>query len=181
LLRVATVFGLLLLGPVLRAALDPTTGPAVANGNVADAPPPVVASPNTDTTTKSWPDRDQLVRENGWPPSSSGTGWMWRYLLSLLVVGGLMAAAFVGLRRMRGMLGGSTVDGQLRVLCRVGLDRQNSVFLLKTPNEVLTVTSGPNGVRVLARAGADATEEAAPPAATFQDILHANVQEERSE
>jgi flagellar biogenesis protein FliO len=90
---------------------------------------------------------------------------MWRYLLSLVAVGGLMAGAFFGLRRMRTMLGGSPTPGGLRLVARLSLDRHNTVYLLRTAGETLVLAGGVRGVRVISRqANAPEQDQEAPPA-----------------
>jgi flagellar biogenesis protein FliO len=183
--RVAVLLGLALITSVLGTTTDPKAAPE------SDGPdsigttgvPTTVAPPDTPSQIASWPDRERLARDSSWPPSTSGSAWMWRYLLSLIVVGGLMLGAFLALRRMRGMLGNNTSANQLRILGRLGLDRQNTVFLLKANDEVLTIASGPHGVRVLARKAADETaDDRMEDARTgFGSILQDKIQQECSE
>ena len=135
---------------------------------------------------KTWPNRDQLPPEANWQLDGSGSGWMWRYLFSLLAVGGLMVGTFLALRRMRGALGGAAGDQGLRIVSRLPLDKHNGLYLLRTSQEILTIAGGPQGVQVLARRpltpeDAEATPPASPGRGAFGRLLRAKAQEESTQ
>ena len=181
--------GLVLLAGSLRGADEaPSPVPAVAEAGAAQPAAAMNAAVSVPglPAAQTWPNRDQLPTENSWQLDGSGSGWMWRYLLSLLAVGGLMVGTFLALRRMRGMLGGTGVDPGLRIVSRLPLDKHNGLYLLRTSREVLTIASGPQGVQVLARRALTAEDaEAAPPAApsraSFGRLLRAKAEEESSQ
>lgn len=126
--------------------------------------PPSAAAPAVPAAAPTgWPERDRSATAPTWGAEPAAPNGMGRYFLSLFIVAGLMAGTFAGLRKMRGALTGGTASGGLRVLARLPLDRHNTVHLLRTAHEVLTVASGPQGVQVLARHPIEPGDGAAEP------------------
>jgi len=169
-LSILALAGILALLP-FRGSAEPPAG---------DSPAAAAATPAAPGAERGlWPDRSHPAPAPAWNPEPVSGAWMWRYLLSLLVVGGLMAGAFVGLRRMRTMLGGTACPGGLRLVARLPLDRHNTIYLLRTSGETLVLAGGARGVRVLARQAAGPESEPEPPAPSrnFLQALRARTRE----
>lgn len=176
-------FSVLVLAAVL--ALLPSRAPAgpPSEDSLAGALPAesAAATPATPAAAERdlWPERQPPATAPAWNPEPVSGAWVWRYLLSLLAVGGLMAGVFLGLRRMRNLLGGAASPGGLRLVARLPLDRHNTVYLLRTAGETLVLAGGARGVRVLARQAndPDPAPEPARPAPSFFQALRAKERE----
>ncbi|MDX9982509.1 MAG: flagellar biosynthetic protein FliO [Lentisphaeria bacterium] len=164
--------GILFLLP-LRAPGNPPPGNSPAAAPPAESPAAAPAEHGL------WPERQPAAPAPAWNPEPASGAWVWRYLLSLLAVGGLMAGAFLGLRRMRNLLGGTAIPGGVRLVARLPLDRHNTVYLLRTAGETLVLAGGVRGVRVLARQPNDPDPEpaAARPVPSFLQALRAGKRE----
>lgn len=163
-------------GTDVQPAAAPTIAPAPgarapAPADVA-APPsaPRAAEPPSEPPPSAW-DREQRAR--GEPPDDgrSLAGQIWRTLLSLLLVVGLIygigRAALWRLGRSRGAGAGGA---GMKVVERMALDTKHSLFVVEVAGEhrFLLGTGGTEGVKLLATLALHAT-----PGGTFAGAMAA--------
>ncbi len=75
---------------------------------------------------------------------------MWKYMLSLLLVLGLIAFFFFGLKKLTRKLGGGGY-GSLQVVRRLQLDGKNYLVMVKFHEEEILLSVGPNGTNLISR------------------------------
>ena len=95
-------------------------------------------------------DKEEQKSEKGGGFQSDG--WTLRYVVSMLVVLGVMGGVLYALRKVRTRLTqGTAAERGVRIVGKFPLDRRNNVVLLRIQNEDLLIASGNEGARLLAR------------------------------
>ncbi|MCY2929251.1 MAG: flagellar biosynthetic protein FliO [Planctomycetota bacterium] len=152
--------GFLRTGVILAAAV--TAAAAAAPGQTtAPASGPAPEAPAAKTRAAS-----ELVggRENR-PVSKADPASTWRGLAqtlgALVVVGGIMVALWLGLRRVRRRVGTAGGQDAPAVLARTSLSSRHHIYVVRWAGRLLLVGTGPQGISLL-------SDTAAPPAATNQ-------------
>ena len=91
---------------------------------------------------------------------SAENPWKVRYLVSLLIVGGIMTGGFIGLKRLQSRLPGLGFrGGNVRVVGRVPLDQRTTLFVIRLRDEELVLSSGPSRTNLLSRYPVETEEE----------------------
>jgi len=76
---------------------------------------------------------------------------IWRILLAIVMLGGLMWLFFFGLKRFGRRFSGDEKSLSIRIVSRQGLDAKNSLVMVRVYEEDLLLGVGPNGVNLLSR------------------------------
>ncbi len=135
----------LILSVVLTMAAASAIGQTSAPASRAASEPAAAAK------THAVP--DMVGRRDAKLVSKGDTAGMWRGLFqtlgALAVVGGIMIALWLGLRRVRRQTGTGGGEGSLAVLGRTSLSSRHHIYVVRWAGRLLLVGTGPQGISVL--------------------------------
>ena len=149
----------ILLALVSPGAAQLSTGNQEGGNHETHVHSPMSSNPLEKTSGAASQGTSNSTGKVGWirpgsdsPRSGADTPWKTRYLVSLLIVGGLMAGGFMGLKRLQSRLPGLGFSGaEVRVVGRVALDQRTTLFVIRLQGEELVLSTGPSQVNVLSR------------------------------